>query len=191
MPKENRYTIPNLLSGYRIVALPFIIWALVSGERNLFITLLSVNLVTDILDGYIARKWKLETKLGAKLDSIADIGTYLVAVWGMFALERAFMNEHAAVLITLVVLYLLPQLVAIIKFRQIASLHLYSGKVVAYLQGIFIFTFFIWGHSDWFFYPVMLVSYLSYLEETIAILVIPALKENAKSLYTILKTKAA
>src|SRR3546814_12982871 len=78
--KENSWNVPNALSAYRILALPFIIHSIVTGDKQLFITLLSVNLITDILDGLIARVFRLQTELGAKLDSLADIGTYLMAL---------------------------------------------------------------------------------------------------------------
>ena len=39
----------------------------------LFLILYSICGFTDILDGYIARKTRTESKFGAKLDTIADL----------------------------------------------------------------------------------------------------------------------
>ena len=89
---ENRFNVPNALSAYRLLALPFILYALFTTDRNLFILLISVNLITDILDGLIARLFNLQTEFGAKLDSVADIGTYLMAFLGMITLEKALVG---------------------------------------------------------------------------------------------------
>jgi Phosphatidylglycerophosphate synthase len=90
--KENRWNVPNALSAYRILALPFISYALLTADKDLFILLLSINLISDILDGLIARLFNLQTEFGAKLDSVADIGTYLMAFIGMITLEKGFCN---------------------------------------------------------------------------------------------------
>ncbi len=58
--------------------------------RQWFIILLTFNLFTDFLDGYLARKLNQQTAIGARLDSWADAGTYLLAFVGLFKFEWAF-----------------------------------------------------------------------------------------------------
>jgi len=69
MKKENIYNVPNFLSFYRLLTFPLVLYFIYTGEENLFAIFLCVNLVTDILDGLIARMFNLKTKFGAKLDS--------------------------------------------------------------------------------------------------------------------------
>lgn len=185
--KEKVINIPNALSVYRIVALPFIIYTIATGNKQLYITLLSVNLITDILDGLIARTFKLETELGARLDSFADIGTYVMAFSGMIVLEKEFVDEHSIAFILVIGLYALPQLVSLIRFRRPTSLHLYSSKTLGYIQGIFIFTYFIFGYAPWYFYFMIVASCLVYLEALIIVCTIPALRSNVKGIYFMLK----
>lgn len=45
----------------------------------IYFSLLFINLATDILDGFIARRLKWESELGARLDSLADLGSYAMA----------------------------------------------------------------------------------------------------------------
>ncbi len=71
MDRKKIITIPNLLSFYRLLAFPLILWFIISGKERLFAIFLIINLVTDFLDGLIARLFKQETDLGAKLDSFA------------------------------------------------------------------------------------------------------------------------
>ncbi len=172
---------------YQILRLPFIIWSIAEGNKSLYITLLSINLITDILDGLIARTFHLETELGARLDSFADIGTYVMAFSGMIVLEKAFVSEHATVFLFIIGMYALPQIISLIRFRRPTSFHLYSSKTLGYIQGIFIFTYFVFGYSAWYFYFMAIASYLVYSEALIIILLIPKLRSNVKGIYFMLK----
>jgi len=84
-PREFLY-VPNILSLIRIVILPAIVFGLTGDSlfyRALTLTLMLVAIISDGLDGYIARKLKQESALGKMLDPIADkfwIGSVAVAV---------------------------------------------------------------------------------------------------------------
>src|SRR5690606_6242406 len=185
--KENIWNVPNALSAYRILALPFIIYVIVSADKNLFIILLSINLITAIPAGLIARLFKLQTELGARLDSLADIGTYIMAFTGMIVLEQDFMQEYKVEFMFLIGLWLLPQLLALLRFRRFPSFHLWSNKATGYVQGIFIFTFFVFGFWEPYFYFMLVFSCLAYLEELILVLLLPQLRSNLKSIYFVLR----
>ncbi len=74
------YALPNLLTYARIVAVPVVVgclyWqALLGGGlwlRWLALVIFIAAAVTDILDGYIARAWQQQSRLGRMLDPIAD-----------------------------------------------------------------------------------------------------------------------
>ncbi len=183
MSNERKLNVPNVLSAYRILALPFIVWTIVAGEKDWYILLLSVNLITDILDGLIARAFKLETEFGARLDSLADIGTYFMAFSGMIVLETAFVTEYRYPFFILIGLYALVQVIALIRFRRATSFHLYSSKITGYAQGIFIFTYFVFGFAPWYFYFMLSLSYVAYLEAIVIVSVIPQLRSNVKGIY--------
>ena len=188
--KEHKLlNVPNVLSAYRILALPFIIWSIVQGNKQLYITLLCINLITDILDGLIARTFGLETELGARLDSLADIGTYIMAFTGMIVLEDQFVGEHAIAFLVVMGLYAAPQIISLVRFRRATSFHLYSSKATGYVQGIFMFTYFLFGYASWYFYSMITISCMAYLEALILVISLPALRSNVKGLYWIMKEK--
>ena len=62
----------NLLTLARILLIPFILYWLGQERFTLTLFLFLVMALTDILDGYIARRWKQKTLLGSYLDPIAD-----------------------------------------------------------------------------------------------------------------------
>lgn len=79
MAKEHNPTtiwnIPNLLSFFRIAAIPFVvIFLLFPAPLPSFLAALffSIASLTDFLDGYIARHQKSETSVGKLLDPLAD-----------------------------------------------------------------------------------------------------------------------
>lgn len=185
--KEKVLNVPNALSVYRMIALPFIIYTIATGNKSMYITLLSINLVTDILDGLIARTFKLETELGARLDSFADLGTYLMAFSGMIILENEFVSEHGIAFSLLIGMYALPQLISLVRFRRPTSFHLYSSKTLGYIQGIFIFTYFVFGYTPWYFYFMIVASCVVYAEALVIITLIPELRSNVKGIYFMLK----
>ncbi|MNJ91926.1 CDP-diacylglycerol--glycerol-3-phosphate 3-phosphatidyltransferase [compost metagenome] len=189
--QKNLWNIPNVLSGYRILVFPVICYTLFSGNDRLFIILLSVNLVSDILDGFIARRFNMQTEFGARLDSIADIGTYICAFAGMFRFHFDFISENRFGFIGMMSLYLIPQLISLVKFRRSPSLHLYSNKITGYIQGIFIFTFFHFGNYPPYFYFMIAFSSLAYLEELACVLYLDELQSNVKTFYHLNKKSNA
>lgn len=64
--------LPNLLSFIRLLLVPFVIMFLSQGNFKLAFILFLFCGITDYLDGLIARKFKLQTALGAFLDPLAD-----------------------------------------------------------------------------------------------------------------------
>ena len=166
--KKDLLTLPNLLSGYRLLSFPFLFYLIVAGNKNLFIPLYGFNLFTDILDGWIARKFHLQTVIGARLDSLADTGSIILAIVAMIVFEKVFIDTHFLQITILIILYILPYILSILKFKKLPSLHLYSAKVTGYVQAIFYLLLFSGYCPEWYFYFMLLISCISYLEEILA-----------------------
>ena len=74
--------IPNLLTLLRLTAPLIIIPAAVIGSIPFIVGATAAFGLTDLADGFIARHWNLQSKLGADLDALADkifAGTLLLA----------------------------------------------------------------------------------------------------------------
>lgn len=66
-------TIPNFMSLFRILLVPFIIWTILGLKCDaLAIGLLALSALTDVLDGFVARKFNMVSDLGKALDPVAD-----------------------------------------------------------------------------------------------------------------------
>jgi cardiolipin synthase len=64
--------LPNLISVVRLLAGPGIAWLLLAGEREWVAPLCLAAGLTDLLDGFLARRLGLASHTGAYLDPIAD-----------------------------------------------------------------------------------------------------------------------
>lgn len=65
-------TIPNVLSLLRMLAIPVFVWLILAGYDLAAVIVLAASAVTDWFDGFLARRLKQRTKLGALLDPITD-----------------------------------------------------------------------------------------------------------------------
>ena len=72
----HRWSLPNLLTYGRIVAVPLVVacmfWPQVDAMRWTAFGLYTAAAVTDFFDGYLARAWSQQSALGRMLDPIAD-----------------------------------------------------------------------------------------------------------------------
>ncbi|MBS1660286.1 MAG: CDP-alcohol phosphatidyltransferase family protein [Bacteroidetes bacterium] len=181
--------IPNVLSLYRLLCFPVVLYFALHGNAVVFTWLLCINLVTDILDGLIARKFNMMTEVGARLDSIADLGTYILAFVGVFCFKAADFKPYLFSFSIFIGLFIVCDLLALVKFRRLASLHLYSWKIGGYIQGLFFFTLFVFGFYTPFYYFAIIWGILSFIEHICVQLVLPELISNARGLYWVLRDR--
>lgn len=70
-------SIPNLLAVTRLILTPVTMWLILRSPDNTAVTIVAaavfaVAALTDFADGYLARRWRITTTLGAFLDTVAD-----------------------------------------------------------------------------------------------------------------------
>jgi CDP-diacylglycerol--glycerol-3-phosphate 3-phosphatidyltransferase len=81
------HQIVNALTFYRILAAPILLLLIISHRPEVFKWLLAISFFTDAIDGYLARRYKVNSVLGARLDSIGDDLTVAVGVIGIIAFK--------------------------------------------------------------------------------------------------------
>ena len=84
------FTIPNLLSAFRIALVPVIVWLYCGkGDYPLTACVLLLSGATDIVDGFIARRFHMVSDLGKVLDPVADKLTQTAALACLLTRFRA------------------------------------------------------------------------------------------------------
>lgn len=91
-------SLPNLITLARLLAVPVMVWLIVSGEWTAAFWLFVAAGVSDGVDGYIAKRFDAESVLGSYLDPIAD-KVMLVCVFVTLGIA----DEIAAWLVILIV----------------------------------------------------------------------------------------
>lgn len=133
-----RKNIANFITFMRIpLALGMLFFPVFSVKYYLFFTLAGF---TDAIDGPIARKLGTNGRLGAQIDSVADITFYLIALAKMVPYAIENLNLAASImLVTVLFLRLICYTTEIIKFRRLVSLHTYLNKATAVSMFIVIY----------------------------------------------------
>ena len=187
--KQAWYVI-NGITMYRIIAAPFLLALLFTGHYDIFKWLLCVSFFTDLIDGYLARKYKVASVLGTKLDSIGDDLTILVAMIALVFTKPAFLVQEKILFFILLILFLIQTIYAFIRYGRISSFHTYLAKTAALLQGVFLLLFFITNEPGMFlFYAAAIVTIVELIEETILVGMLPHWETNVKGIYWVLKNK--
>ena len=122
--------IPDLLSMSRIVlCLPLLI---VDAMTIPFWVIYLIAGLTDILDGFLARRWGVESKFGARLDSLADFVFVLVVGYKLFP----WLRLPATLWMMIGLIALVKVINAISSFmvkHRIEFLHTKANKLTGFL----------------------------------------------------------
>jgi cardiolipin synthase len=82
--------IPNILTGARIAAAPFLFWLIATHSWHAAVLVMLAVSITDVLDGFLARKLGASSRVGEVLDPVADkilLGGSYLTLWWIGALE--------------------------------------------------------------------------------------------------------
>lgn len=66
------WTLPNFITLIRLAALPFFLLSIAEGRFGIALALFVAAGISDGVDGYLARRFQMNSALGAYLDPIAD-----------------------------------------------------------------------------------------------------------------------
>lgn len=133
--KVNRIlTAANGLTMLRIIGTVGLIFPVVLSP--LFLGLYTLTGLTDVLDGWVARKTGTDGEFGAKLDSIADLIFCVVMILRLFpALSEKLPVQIWYAVAAIVLVRLGAYCTAVIQYRRFVALHTWLNK----LTGVSVF----------------------------------------------------
>jgi len=149
--------LPNIITSTRFV---FAILLMFSIPFSItFWLFYGLAAITDLVDGPIARKLKVNNNFGSAFDTAADIFFLICIMICVFPILHIALQSY--ILIGSVFLFkIISLLYAYVKFKTIVSYHTYAIKFLA----LFIFTFPIW---------------ISFLDVNLIILILAILQNGA------------
>jgi cardiolipin synthase len=184
---KNIYSIPNLLSLLRLALVPVLVVAAYLNEDQLFLLLLGICLLSDMLDGYFARKLQQVTEFGARLDSWADMATYAMMILGLNLIWPAIFDQQFFYLVAATLSYVLPVVVALVRFSSFPSYHTWGAKLAAVLIAPAFYLLVLYDEQT-FFRLVIIFHVLVAIEEIAITVMLKQPKTNVASIFTILSS---
>jgi CDP-diacylglycerol--glycerol-3-phosphate 3-phosphatidyltransferase len=182
--------LPNVLSSARALAVPVLLVLALGEQRVAFTWVLIPALLTDVLDGWIARAFHLESRIGAVLDSVADSLMLFVAVFGVWVFHPDVIRGHAWLCGIAVGLWLLEDVLALLRYRRLSSFHTYLSKLVANLLGLFIGWLFLFGFEPWLLWLAAGASIVASLEELALLMVLTEWRADVRGLWWVLRERS-
>jgi CDP-diacylglycerol--glycerol-3-phosphate 3-phosphatidyltransferase len=182
--------VPNVVSSARIAATPLLLYFALQGDESAFTWVLVPALLSDIVDGWIARALELESKLGALLDSVGDALLLLTCVVGVWVFHPEVITEHRAWCYTVILAWLAEAALAFVRYGRLSSFHTYVSKAAGYLLGIFVGVLFVFGFHPWLLYVAVATSVLGNLEEMVLLRLLPEWRADVRGVYWVLRERA-
>lgn len=132
------FNIPNGLSFSRIILSIYLL--LLSPTQAPYYIIYTVCGITDMLDGYLARKLNAMTDFGAKLDSIADLIMVFVVLYTLLPLLH--LSEFFwRWIIGIIMIRIFNMAFVMAKFKSFGVIHSYANKAIGFLLFLTPFAF--------------------------------------------------
>lgn len=120
--------IPNMVTAVRIFGTVCLLF--LEPLSAVFYIVYTVAGVSDALDGFLARKMKLESSFGSKLDSVADLLFYAVMLIKLFPVLWKVLPKWIWLMVELILLIrVVSYLVTAVKYKCFAALHTRMNKL--------------------------------------------------------------
>ena len=173
--------IPNVITSIRIIGsiLLFILRPL----SNTFLGVYIICGLSDVVDGYIARKFKCISNTGAILDSIADvifIFSMMIIIIPLFKWSWWMLGWIGVIAL----IRLISVLIGFIKYKTVVFLHTYSNKITGLLLFCIPVLYNIVSINILIFF-ICVVATLSAIEEMFINITSYELSRNVKSIFKI------
>ena len=128
-------TIPNVLTIFRLILVPFVCYNIIFSNFNKALILIIIAVITDGLDGFIARKFNQTSALGKIIDPIADKTLVIMGIIGLYLSEPPKISVFLLLIIIFREVYILAgtsYLLVFVKNFQIKPTVI--GKFTAFTQ---------------------------------------------------------
>lgn len=178
--------IPLALIVFRCIA-AFVIFAMSYALREvavpLILVLMYLGLISDVLDGIIARKYQVATATLRRLDSQADMLFWLsigIATW--FIYPDLILNHIIEVRI-LLCLEVFCYVISLLKFKRESASHAFLSKLWG-LSLLAVFTSMLgFQYTGIVFYTSLIIGYVAHIDRLLITLLLPQWTHDVPSAY--------
>jgi len=143
--QQAMHHLPNILSALRLGSIPLLLWLAWTGHPLAFLVILLAAILSDALDGWLARRLGATSAVGVRLDSLADYGVYIAVPLAGWWLWPHIVVRETFWFALVVVGYALPGALALLRFHRLSSYHTWSAKLAVALLSVAVLVLFAGG----------------------------------------------
>jgi cardiolipin synthase len=125
----------NLITSWRIFSAPLLVLLSWRGYEHIFVACLLLSLISDVADGQVARRLKLTSEFGARLDSWADFMTCAAVLVATSLLRPDLFRTEQTALALVACSFGVPIGFGMLKFGRLTSYHTTLARLAAFLLG--------------------------------------------------------
>jgi cardiolipin synthase (CMP-forming) len=184
-PRPLLAALPNWLCWFRIAGSMVLAALAASGHWTPAWTLLLLLLLSDLVDGQIARRYSAESRHGALLDSVADIAMYAAVLIAILYYAPATVRDHWPWMAVAVCSYVALVLLCAAKFRRWPSYHTRLAKTGWLFILLALFAA-VTGWAEWLILVAAIAVIVTNLESILITLLLPSYRSNIPSVLHVL-----
>jgi phosphatidylglycerophosphate synthase len=182
------YALPMFLTLMRIlIAVSLMIDAIDRKVGPYFLAAFTVAWLFDVLDGFLARKLGVTSRLGAIFDGLADLTLYGCVTVCVFCTYPAIAYSMARLLLFGLAAQLIHDSLGIIKFRRIVSYHSRLAKVISVFAFLSVVEIFGFNHSYHLASLALILWIISNIEGITMTIILPDYVNNVPDIFSALR----
>ena len=151
--------IANIVTFSRFVIGLTMIYFAFNNSYFWFFVMYFFALITDIADGYIARKLNLKTKFGAKLDIMADNFIVLCLLISLFIFKKQILIKYGLLFLFVFSYFLLIQLASYFNRKKLIFMRTYIANLAAIVFPLIILSLIIFEIKFLIYFYFILMIY--------------------------------
>ena len=181
-------TIPNVISFIRILLAPGIITMGSLDHPHWFLGVYAGSLLTDFLDGFLARLLHQQSKLGSQLDTIGDVMTGIAVMIGGYLIWPEVIRGEVLGFLMILLMLAISGSVTLFTYHHLPSYHTWCAKLSTIILGVGTWVLFA-GISPWVFRAGVVILVISALEEIAITLLLPNWQPSVPHIFRALELR--
>lgn len=171
--------LPNIITISRIIIAISLLFIL--EHQILLLSLYLICGLTDILDGYIARRYKLTTILGARLDSLADMVMFVV-VFAVLVNWFKWTILVIAFALGIALIRFMNIIIGLIIHKRLVLIHTIMNKITGLILFLLPLLLTVW-YSNTLLIIILMIGFIATVEEGIIIFISDKVNADTKHIW--------
>lgn len=175
--------VPMALVALRCLIAVLLVIDALDGKTGLwFVIGFAIAGISDMLDGMVARRYKVVSTIGSAMDGYADAFLYTCIVFCIWRVHPEIIKSFFIPVLTIGATQVISWLISLFKYSKITSYHTFGAKVWAVTLFVATFSIFAFNYAGVFLWIAIIVGVASNIEDMMITLVTPYWAHDVSSI---------